>query len=157
VKLADAVNSLDSGNSSAVAVVVDMRHPNVVVGHSRSREKDASGRIPINYHLKSDVGALKQPSGNQQDFVLSGHCFRRLTPVECERLQGWRDGHTAIGLYRSSDLPKSQRENGSEYTLGLVSDTQRYRMVGNGVTADVVREVVKKMMLVGCFNPTGVA
>jgi len=25
-------------------------------------------------------------------------------------------------------------------------------MTGNGVTADVVREVIKKMILVGCFD-----
>jgi len=88
---------------------------------------------------------------HQNEFIGSGLRFRRLTPVECERLQGWPDLHTAIGLYRATDLPKSRR-NGSEYEMDLVSDTQRYRMTGNGVTADCVREIVKKMLLVGCFD-----
>jgi len=71
--------------------------------------------------------------------------------VECERLQGWPDNHTALGLYRTEDLPKSKRSE-DEYTLMPVADSNRYRMTGNGVTADVVREVIKKMIKVGCFN-----
>jgi site-specific DNA-cytosine methylase len=122
-----------------------------VVGHSRSNQKNDAGKIDIEYHLKDAVGSLKQPSGNQQDYVAGGQRFRRLTPLECERLQGWPDNHTALGLYRASDLPKSKR-NGDEYILQPVADTQRYRMTGNGVTSDCVREIVKKMIQVGCFE-----
>ncbi len=46
--------------------------------------------------------------------------LRRLTPVECERLQGAPDGYTAG-----------------------VSDTQRYRMLGNGWTVDVIAHILK--------------
>jgi len=45
--------------------------------------------------------------------------IRRLTPTECERLQTVRDG----------------------YTKG-VSDTQRYRMLGNGWTVDVIAYIL---------------
>jgi DNA (cytosine-5)-methyltransferase 3A len=41
--------------------------------------------------------------------------IRRLTPIECERLQTVPDGYTSC-----------------------VSDTQRYRMLGNGWTVDVI-------------------
>jgi DNA (cytosine-5)-methyltransferase 3A len=44
--------------------------------------------------------------------------IRRLTPVECERLQTVKDNYTAI-----------------------VSDTQRYRMLGNGWTVDVIAHI----------------
>lgn len=44
---------------------------------------------------------------------------RRLTPLECERLMGWPDNHTAIG------------------TNGPISDTQRFKMCGNGVASPV--------------------
>jgi len=44
--------------------------------------------------------------------------IRRLTPLECERLQGFPDG----------------------WTEG-VSDTQRYRMCGNAVTTTVVTAI----------------
>ena len=48
--------------------------------------------------------------------------YRKLTPVECERLQTVPDG----------------------YTEG-VSNTQRYRMLGNGWTVEVIKHILKKM------------
>jgi DNA (cytosine-5)-methyltransferase 1 len=54
---------------------------------------------------------------------------RRLTPIECERLQGWPDNWTKFGNY-----------NGE---IKEVSDSQRYKCIGNGVTSDVVKELIK--------------
>ena len=48
--------------------------------------------------------------------------IRRLTPIECERLQGFPDNWTAG-----------------------VSDTQRYKMCGNAVTVNVVEYIVSKL------------
>lgn len=48
--------------------------------------------------------------------------IRRLTPLECERLQGFPDG----------------------WTKGL-SDTQRYKCLGNAVTVNVAREIMKRI------------
>ena len=56
--------------------------------------------------------------------------IRRLTPIECERLQGFPDDLTKIGL-----------ENGE------ISDSQRYKMCGNAVTVDVVESIAKKIKL----------
>ena len=49
---------------------------------------------------------------------------RRLTPTECERLMGWPDGWTAVGI----------NEDGAEV---IVADSSRYRMCGNGVASPV--------------------
>lgn len=49
---------------------------------------------------------------------------RRLTPVECERLMGWPDGHTAEGI----------DESGKPYRL---ADTARYKLCGNGIASPV--------------------
>lgn len=48
--------------------------------------------------------------------------IRRLTPTECERLMGLPDG----------------------WTEG-VSDTQRYKLCGNGVVVNVVKEIIKRI------------
>mgnify|MGYP002511006513 FL=1 len=53
---------------------------------------------------------------DDQNPACMGLCVRRLTPVECERLQGYPDGWTACG------------KNGEP-----VSDTKRYRMLGNSI------------------------
>jgi DNA (cytosine-5)-methyltransferase 1 len=57
--------------------------------------------------------------------------IRRLTPIECERLQGFPDNHTAIGVYDGETKP--------------VSNTQRYKMCGNAVTVDVVHAVAERI------------
>ena len=49
---------------------------------------------------------------------------RRLTPLECERLMGWPDQHTAHGV----------KEDGTAYAL---PDSARYRLCGNGVGSPV--------------------
>ena len=59
--------------------------------------------------------------------VLTSMCdrrLRRLTPTECERLQTVPNGYTEI-----------------------VSDTQRYRMLGNGWTVDVIAYIFPFMAL----------
>lgn len=53
----------------------------------------------------------------------SVNAVRRLTPVECERLQGFPDG----------------------WTEG-VSDSQRYKTLGNAVTVNVIRDVITRMI-----------
>ena len=53
---------------------------------------------------------------------------RRLTPLECERLMGWPDNHTATG------------------TNGPVSDTNRYKMCGNGVASPVAQWIGEAIM-----------
>tara|TARA_B110000003_G_C16620944_1_gene523109 strand:+ start:658 stop:1788 length:1131 start_codon:yes stop_codon:yes gene_type:complete len=53
--------------------------------------------------------------------------IRRLTPIECERLQGFPDNWTQYG------------------TKGLISDSQRYKMAGNAVSVDVVKAVGERI------------
>jgi len=72
--------------------------------------------------------------------------LRRLTPNECERLQGfstrnddgtWDDGWTSTGMV-----------DGEVVNL---SDTQRYKMCGNAVTVPVVRAIAAKILMTkGC-------
>lgn len=63
--------------------------------------------------------------------VFDGKDIRVLTPLECERLQGFPDNWTAQGLY-------------SDGTIKQVSDNQRYKMTGNAVTTNVVADIAKK-------------
>ena len=64
--------------------------------------------------------------------VLEGYRIRRLTPIECERLQGFPDDHTAFGNYDGVVKP--------------MSNTQRYKQCGNAVTVDVVAAVAKNCL-----------
>ena len=59
--------------------------------------------------------------------------IRRLTPTECERLQAYPDGYTEYGLDK----------DGKEV---LISDSQRYKVLGNSVTTTVVQSIMDRLL-----------
>ena len=61
-------------------------------------------------------------SYNLQNTVRTGMVVRRLTPLECERLQGFPDGWTDIGEWRDS-----------KGKLRKPSDSPRYKALGNSI------------------------
>jgi DNA (cytosine-5)-methyltransferase 1 len=95
-----------------------------ILGYSR----DSKG-VVVNYHEKDECNTLHSASGGggNTDQFIKQNKIRRLTPVECERLQGFSDNWTKYG------------------TKGEISDSQRYKMCGNAVTVDVVAEVAKNI------------
>ena len=60
--------------------------------------------------------------------------IRRLTPRECERLMSWPDDWTRWGI--------DEKGNTIE-----ISDTQRYKMAGNGVVSNVVEWLIEPKLL----------
>lgn len=78
----------------------------------------------------SELGRLLFSDAKKSYTVTAAHApklidslgYRKLTPVECERLQTLPDG----------------------YTEG-VSNTQRYKMIGNGWTVDVIAHIFKSI------------
>ena len=60
--------------------------------------------------------------------LLNNGEIRRLTPIECERLQGFPDNWTKYGI----------NENGNKIEI---SDTQRYKQVGNAVSTNVIKAI----------------
>jgi len=93
--------------------------------------------------------------------------IRRLTEIECERLQGFEDNHTEFGFYLSDKTEKYlQRkkkfthstlwfntylkcyEIGLNKTLKPVPKTQRYKLCGNAVTASIVEMIAKRIKLI---------
>ena len=97
----------------------------------KSNTKIGSVRIG---DYRNDEGYRERKNGDAPTLTLrSGDTtivnkIRRLTPIECERLQGFPDNWTKYG------------------TQGIISDSQRYKMCGNAVTVDVVKEVAKNIL-----------
>jgi len=65
------------------------------------------------------------------NYIPEANQVRRLTPLECERLMGWPDDWTRWGA------------DGKE-----ISDTHRYRMIGNGVVAPVAEWIGHRLVAV---------
>lgn len=72
--------------------------------------------------MRDKSTTLTSNSWEQNNFVNDSRRWRKLTPLECERLQTVPDG----------------------YTVG-VSNSQRYKMLGNGWTVDVISHIFKNM------------
>ena len=96
-------------------------------GYAIAQEGDSINlSVPSSKTRRGRVGrgvAQTLDTGMQQH-TLQNSKIRRLTPIECERLQGFPDG----------------------WTEGL-SDTQRYKCLGNAVTTNVVSEVIRSIYL----------
>lgn len=71
----------------------------------------------------TDENMFTLKTGGANAGITDGAKIRRLTPTECERLQGFPDG----------------------WTEG-VSDTQRYKTLGNAVTVNVIRDIMTRLL-----------
>lgn len=69
------------------------------------------------------------PDSDGRPAIRKDGIIRRLTPKECERLQGFPDDWTKFGI---NDEP--------------ISDTQRYKMCGNAVTTNVIQAVMEGLL-----------
>jgi len=65
---------------------------------------------------------------SQVPAVATANQVRRITPLECERLQGWPDNHTLLDA------------NGKTQ-----SDTTRYKQIGNGISAPVAQWIAEQI------------
>jgi|TARA_R100000093_G_scaffold68009_1_gene39492 DNA (cytosine-5)-methyltransferase 1 len=84
-------------------------------------EMDVANTVTPDAYLTS--GKRKIVNGKKVLTSMYDRRIRRLTPIECERLQGFPD----------------------DWTEG-VSDTQRYKCLGNAVTVNVVESIINKIL-----------
>jgi len=102
--LSPALNTAQGGN----------RQPKIPVLTPDRAEKRQNGR-----RMKEDGDPSFTITAQDRHGVFDGARIRRLTPVECERLQGFPDGWAS-----------------------MVSDSQRYKCLGNAVTVNVIEAVM---------------
>lgn len=68
---------------------------------------------------------VKMGGGEQKPITQTEYAYRAITPIECERLQGFEDDWTKYGKDKT-----------------LISNTQRYKCLGNAVTTNVIQYIV---------------
>lgn len=80
-----------------------------------------------------DTANLRAASGgSSRSYVTESWAVRRLTPTECERLQGYQDGYTNIPWRGKPDAP----------------DGPRYKAIGNSKAVNVVRWLGGRIQMV---------
>jgi DNA (cytosine-5)-methyltransferase 3A len=109
------------------------REPKVAVGRIVNRRLDENGTrkddqldLPFTRQLevRADEKSNCLTTVQKDNVVVSKDMWRKLTPLECERLQTLPDNYT-----------------------NHVSNSQRYKMIGNGWTVDVIAHILKGIPL----------
>tara|TARA_R110002051_G_scaffold296226_1_gene362264 strand:- start:26 stop:943 length:918 start_codon:yes stop_codon:yes gene_type:complete len=107
---------------------------NYYKGHDNHGARTLIYTAQVNKNMKQKIQTRDDTwtlSTSAKDFgVMEDQRIRRLTPVECERLQGFPDNWTKYD------------NNGKE-----ISDTQRYKMCGNAVTVPVIEYIISNYLL----------
>ena len=108
ITMAEQANTLDTMHDQQAVMVTAVDCRNLV------ERKEVSGTL----QCKENGGY----SLNYQNPVKTQNMVRRLTPLECERLQGYPDGWTDIGDWTDS---KGKRHK--------AADSPRYKALGNSI------------------------
>lgn len=137
-----AFNSKDSGQDATSDLSPTLRACN-----STNSNQNAGGPPAVAYCFKGGQGAKAGGIGyakelsptltsassgsNLSPTVMQNTLVRRLTPVECERLQGFPDNHTLIGW---------RGKNAAE-----CPDGPRYKAIGNSMAVPVMRWIGQRI------------
>ena len=95
------------------------------------QERRQQARIPIQHQKRIQDGTNYTLTTTGRHAVSDGLQVRRLTPAECERLQGFPDNHTQIPWRGkpAADCP----------------DSPRYKAIGNSMAVPVMRWIGRKI------------
>jgi len=137
---------LDSKNFG----VAQHRERIYIIGHFRGKSRPkvfpfSKGSKPIikkiekykifdgyNRQFTEFIGTLRQNMLNGGSLIVENNNFRKLTPLECERLQAFPDNWTKFGI----------NEVGNKYQI---SDNKRYKALGNAITVNIVETIVRRL------------
>jgi len=64
-------------------------------------------------------------------YIVESSDIRKLTPLECERLQTFPDNYTKLGIFDGVEKP--------------ISNSQRYKQLGNSFTVEVIKHILNNI------------
>jgi site-specific DNA-cytosine methylase len=124
-------------------------------------DRDKSYCIDANYFKGGSMKMYYEKSRRQLVFrnTKDEQKWRNLTPKECERLQTVPDGYTEFGVFvtdptgitpKRAFIPNEWQQDYEDnwdiiHTHKTISNSQRYKMLGNGWTVDVIQHIMEGM------------
>jgi DNA (cytosine-5)-methyltransferase 1 len=128
------LNAFDNANENRATVLIidgtrvgDVRvYEDQVMQTVIQRWGTGGGNVPAIYSVREDAKAdnfSATETDTAQLFIAEPQTVRRLTPTECERLQGFPDGWTAEQ-----------------------ADSNRYKQMGNAVAVPVVQWIINNVV-----------
>jgi len=116
------------------------------MGHSNSHQ-NGGGHLAVAFDMRGREGGaqFEEPhetaniraasGGSSKSYVATEWAVRRLTPRECERLQGFPDDYTRIMVRDKS-----------------ASDGPRYKALGNSMAVNVMRWIGNRIQMADCLD-----
>lgn len=123
---ASGVGTAKVGDTRGADQVVAIKKPVCLQG-SMIRSEHAKGG-PAGSGWRDDGNSFTLLTDTQAHAIIGKYGVRRLTPVECERLQGFPDNHTNI-----------------EYKGKPVADSHRYKACGNSMAVPVMKWIGERI------------
>jgi len=118
----DTVQMLEVRQDEKTNCLTSVQKDNVLCRHIGNADIKGNDAIKRVYATDSKSPCLTTMQGGHQEPKISDDftTWRKLTPLECERLQTVPDNYT-----------------------NFVSNSQRYKMLGNGFTIDIISHILK--------------
>ena len=135
-KIKKVGNIFEKGGSNGDVYSPDGISPTILTGTKGNMHKiikpvltpDRENKRQNGRRMKDNDEEMFTLTATDKHGVYDGITVRKLTPVECERLQGFPDNWTQYG-----------KDNEP------ISDTQRYKCCGNAVTTNVITAIINEM------------
>ena len=119
----------DKGNFNSV----------IDIDHSTPKECAFHGQASESADISAPESSAPTLMRSRQVDVLDKMIVRRLTPLECERLQGFPDGWTDIGDYEKTD------KYGRKLKGKPITDSARYKALGNSIATVAWLDILAKI------------
>ena len=119
-------------NASIALRNSDYKHPPVTWWDGKDTVQTITANLANHGTLQAKESGGS--SVNLNNTVRENECVRRLTPLECERLQGFPDGWTDIGDW-TDDKGKKHK----------TTDSNRYKALGNSIALPFWKYLLKRI------------
>ena len=144
---ADTSRTLDLNGGKSSCIVTEGQAPTLTCTHGGEPAVCYwdGGQVAGTLTANNAGGSQRMPDKENFNCVVAVDCrngteiVRRLTPLECERLQGYPDGWTDIGEWTDSNGKKRQ-----------TSDAARYKALGNSISLPNWKWLLKR--LCACYE-----
>lgn len=132
--ISPTLNTMQGGNRQPFVAMTEKRTEEAKRIRRETKDRDFSPRRGKYLAPRTDdIGNCVTAGQSKEHLLTNGAKIRRLTPVECERLMSWPDDWTRYGNFDGEAKE--------------ISDTQRYKMCGNGVVSEVVKCIVNELLI----------
>jgi DNA-cytosine methyltransferase len=126
------LTAMGGGHREPKIICGAMRGRYIVNGKRQDHKMKTEGLTTQRIEIRKDEKTNTLTTVQKDNLVLEKDEWRKLTPLECERLQTFEENYTAQGIDTNQKLV-------------TISNTQRYRCLGNSWTVDVIAHIFQNL------------